>query len=275
MPIKIFAYVEIEEELPTRELKPKHIHGLFFQMIGEETGEFFHKGAVKPFTLFCRELFKEKETTRKLHLEINVLKPELFGPIAKELTLNAFKRELKVGGKRADFTGFKVTEAESYKELMKLPPEKDFTLQFKSPTSFKRGNYDYPLPDPTLIVKSLTRKWNTFSPDKVPVEVAKKLGNSLVPSGCWIKTQKVELSDRAKITGFRGRVFLYLPEEEREIKRWANALFNFAKYAGVGRKTTMGFGKVGLVKLPASLEDNGSQGKEANSLEEQNKQLPL
>ncbi|WP_456460084.1 CRISPR system precrRNA processing endoribonuclease RAMP protein Cas6 [Desulfurobacterium sp.] len=47
-----------------------------------------------------------------------------------------------------------------------------------------------------------------------------------------------------KITGFRGRIVFYNASKDDEFSRIITQLTLFAPFCGVGRKTTMGFGKV-------------------------------
>jgi hypothetical protein len=78
MPFKIFLNLELEKEIDSSFLKPDGIHGIFFTILGKESAKILHEDFknLKPFSLFCKELFKN-EPTKVLHFEINILKDNL------------------------------------------------------------------------------------------------------------------------------------------------------------------------------------------------------
>ncbi|MDJ0716211.1 MAG: CRISPR-associated endoribonuclease Cas6 [Prochloraceae cyanobacterium] len=118
--------------------------------------------------------------------------------------------------------------------------ERSFTFCFATPTTFRQGKYDTPLPAPESVFKSLQTRWNKYSNktiDRLPVE-------SLFPSVFDIRTQKV-INFGSKIIGCTGVVTYSLLGEVQPIQiKQFNALADFALYCGVGRKTTMGMGMV-------------------------------
>jgi CRISPR-associated endoribonuclease Cas6 len=105
---------------------------------------------------------------------------------------------------------------------------------------------DYPVPDPSLIFKSLLRKWNTFSPESLKFKniPIKLLSENLQIGGLWIKTEKKIVLRTGKLTGFTGRVFINARTSNQNLLKAINTLSLFSEFSGVGRKTTMGFGKV-------------------------------
>ncbi|MEO2083122.1 MAG: CRISPR-associated endoribonuclease Cas6 [Desulfurobacteriaceae bacterium] len=155
-----------------------------------------------------------------------------------------FKRkvESRIGKTAVFLQSVRGLEVVTYEELLDSEAEKDYVVEFLTPTAFKKGDFDYPLPDPYLLIKSLINRWNYWSPFKFTIEEQKKLCRSLAVSGCWIRTKKVELFQETKLLGFTGRVFFFC--RDSDVRSKVNALLRFAEFAGVGRKTTMGFGKV-------------------------------
>ena len=64
-----------------------------------------------------------------------------------------------------------------------------------------------------------------------------------------LKTQKVEFSNGGKLTTFVGDLVYNLSKvEDKKALKWFYILLNFSNWSGVGRKTTMGLGKVHLAK---------------------------
>ncbi|WP_164930659.1 CRISPR system precrRNA processing endoribonuclease RAMP protein Cas6 [Aquifex aeolicus] len=79
-----------------------------------------------------------------------------------------------------------------------------------------------------------------FSDFPLDADLREFIEKNIFVSGVWTKTRKVETGQNAKLVGFTGRVVYYV---------WINALSSFSEFAGVGRKTTMGFGKTRKVPL--------------------------
>ena len=246
MPIRLAIRFKTSNPISTSSLKPKVIHGIFFSLFSKEVGEYFHSPIVKPFSLFCPLCFKSnKEEIHSFTLEVNLLDFSLFPYLSRELLIRS-DREFSVEGVKAKFQSMKAIKSATYEEILESGFQtKDLTIDFLTPTTFKKGKYDFILPEPYLIFKNLIKRWNTFTPKKIDYQLLQYVKENIIVAGCWIKSQKTEISPKAKITGFSGRVFLYATKEAEE-NRLLNALLQFAEFAGIGRKTTMGFGKVKL-----------------------------
>ena len=248
MPVKILLRFRCSRPIKVSLLKPKTIHGLFFSLFNKENGEIFHKPSVKPFSLFFPIYFRspEKEVF-SFSVELNLLKNDLFPLVSRTLFLKN-PESFNVEGTDVEFSSVKPLALETYEGFFeKHTCSKDIVLDFSTPALFKKGSYDYLLPEPYLIFKSLLRRFNRFSPIKISPEVLKIIKERVIVSGCWIKTKKVELMKGAKITGFTGRVYLYSYCTDKEFLKNLGVLLAFSQFSGVGRKTTMGFGKVKLV----------------------------
>ena len=258
MPGKIRVGFKALENIPVKEVTPDRIHGLFFSLLDEKTAKKLHdiKG-LKPFTLYSPLFFTEsEETTDFIPLEITFLNDELFSETTTAVVLNANRKNLKLGEVSLKvLRGFRIQDGDivSYETLLETAaPERDIIMDFFSPTSFKKGQFDFPLPLPELIFKSLINKWNTFSSIKLnPKELIPEIRNHIHISGCWIRTTKIELASLKKITGFKGRVLLFNSSKNTDFQKTVSALANFSTFSSVGRKTTMGFGKV---RIPATTE---------------------
>ncbi len=109
---------------------------------------------------------------------------------------------------------------------------------FKTPTSFKKGNVNYPLPEPALIFKSLISKWNAFSDKKID-----PLTDRLYITSCRINTKTYSVKN-GEATGFVGTCKMRISSKDKKITVPLLALTKFANYSGVGQKTTMGMGVV-------------------------------
>ena len=245
MPLKVLLVFRSKFPIKISQLRPKTVHGLFFGLLGKETGELFHSGRIKPFSLFFTPYFRfpEREIS-KFTVELNLLDISLFRHFSNSVLIEERKKELNVDGIPVSLVTVKPLSVVTYNSLLeKSIPSQDFVVDFLTPTSFKRGKFDYILPEPELLFKSLLRKWNAFSPEKMGWELLDFVKKHVFVSGLWVNSVKTEISEKAKILGFRGRVYLY-SEKLSEETRLLNALLQFAEFSGIGRKTTMGFGKV-------------------------------
>ncbi len=250
MPLKVLLVFRSESPIKISYLKPKTVHGLFFGLLGEETGELFHSGRIKSFSLFFTPYFRfpEREVS-KFTVELNLLDISLFRYFSNDVLIENRGKELSVEGIPVFLINVKPLSVINYSSLLENSTlGQDFIVDFLTPTSFKRGKFDYILPEPELLFKSLLRKWNIFSPEKIGWELLDFVKKHIFVSGLWIKSYKTEISEKARILGFRGRVYFYAdkPSEETRLLR---ALLKFSEFSGVGRKSTMGFGKARLEEL--------------------------
>jgi len=253
LPLKLLLRFRAEKPFPLSLLRPKTVHGLLFALVrNTEVGDLLHRGGLKPFSLsFPSHFLYPSREVGSFALVLNLLDNSIFPKLARRLFFPE-EGSLEVAGVRVRLVSVKPLEVVTYSDLLKGGAEKDLLLNFLSPTAFKRGVADYPLPDPYLVFSSLLRRWNAFSPRKLPTDLYGVLKERVHLSGCWIKTRKVEVAERAKFTGFTGRVLFYL-DLEGEPLRQVNALARLASFAGVGRKTTMGFG---TVKVERRVEES-------------------
>jgi CRISPR-associated endoribonuclease Cas6 len=128
-----------------------------------------------------------------------------------------------------------------YSLAMYSHPSNEIKLHFLSPTSFKQkqGIQTFPLPE--LVFNSLLNKWNHFAPEDLHFP---SMEWTALVSAFEIKTHALKLEGGAEI-GCQGWVkYRFKNEEEARI---ASILANFAFYAGIGRKTSMGMGQCKLM----------------------------
>ena len=119
-------------------------------------------------------------------------------------------------------------------------------MRFSSPTSFKQGPGDLPLPLPKAVFRRPFQVWNQQCRplERLPQSWLEWCERSLFISKHQIQTVEVRLSPRESITGFVGEVW-YKPHKGSPFqRRMLAALGRLATYVGVGRKTTMGLGAV-------------------------------
>ena len=267
MPVSFHVILIPEKPVSSNELTPDRIHGIFHSLLGDSLSKEIHdiKG-LKPYSLSYPPFFGRQRQIERIRLGISFLIDELFPRFLSSFVLG--NSIIKLG----DITLKKVKKPlvnenniKSYHTIYdESEPSRDIILDFLTPTSFKRGNYDYPLPDPLLIFRGLIRKWQSFSDLKIDCDLREVISSKTMVTGAWIRTKKVEFSSLGKFTGFTGRVVLHVDERRKEVLKWLNALCRFADFSGVGRKTTMGFGSVRKQDPLISKEGNVSFDEELN-----------
>ncbi|MGQ9627966.1 MAG: CRISPR-associated endoribonuclease Cas6 [Anaerolineae bacterium] len=138
------------------------------------------------------------------------------------------------------------------KLLSEARTEPEITLDFVSPTAFGFGQKEWGkkvivLPEPALTFGSLLRSWNNLAP--LPLQMDKDALMAYVEEHVVIKqlsgleTRMLRFS-RSPQLGFVGKVTYGLMAEDEASRCQINALADFAFYAGIGMKTTMGMGMV-------------------------------
>jgi len=137
-------------------------------------------------------------------------------------------------------------------------PQKALTLEFVTPTAFGFGQRAWGkkivvLPDPEPVFGNLMRSWNRLAPEELQMDgdsLIKYVGEHVVIKRLHGLQTKMLHYSRSPQIGFVGRVTYGLMADDEAIRRQLNALADFAFYAGVGMKTTMGMGMTRRLREP-------------------------
>ena len=132
----------------------------------------------------------------------------------------------------------------SYEQLLEeAPPQSSIIFEYCSPTSFGGLTGDQSFPIPRLVLTSLLKKWNVFSPRKISSDLMNEFERVRIER-FNLKTDSVRYG-RESTLGFIGTAAYALPPSTDKDKRVSiNALANFALFSGVGIKTEKGMGQV-------------------------------
>ncbi len=125
-------------------------------------------------------------------------------------------------------------------------PAPRLALRFASPTVFRSGGANLPLPLPGLVFEGLARRWNTFGPLRVPDEVRRFADEVMLIARYHLRTDRVtfgEDAERGAYPGFLGVCGYAFRNRDRYWLGLIHTLAAFALYAGVGARTTMGLGQ--------------------------------
>lgn len=128
-------------------------------------------------------------------------------------------------------------------------PPGALTLHFVTPTTFRVGRLEQPLPLPRWVFGSLLGTWNAFAPLPLDLDLA-GLDERVAVANWWGRTRRVEMG-AFRTVGFVGRCTYRLLDPSPELRRLLGLLADFAFYAGVGWQTTHGLGQV-RPEIPAA-----------------------
>jgi CRISPR-associated endoribonuclease Cas6 len=134
----------------------------------------------------------------------------------------------------------------TYSQIYEQASDQERNLNFaiSTPVAFRQGGFDTILPTRECVFNSLINRWHKYSGielTNIPIE-------SIYPSFCQINTEVISNYD-SKFIGCVGKInYRILGDVEPIGIKQINALADFALYAGVGRKTTMGMGMMRRVK---------------------------
>lgn len=135
---------------------------------------------------------------------------------------------------------------QSWSGLLPQKPWRSFRLRLATPLAFKSGRVNLPLPEPQLLINSLSRRWAEFADKQITLPEGAAEGVKL--SQFKLQTQLRKLK-RNYFVGAMGELALELPATGR---RELAALLRLAEFCGAGSKTTMGMGEIEIVRKPRS-----------------------
>ena len=148
------------------------------------------------------------------------------------------------------------SQASSYNELIaraqQANPQRQLSLRFLTPTSFRKGDVDLPLPLPRLVFQSYWKRFQEFQafdflPDLVEL-VDRHTGIAQINH---LRTDTIKTKN-VTLTGFTGEVRFELSKHAPPELVWQmNLLADFAFFCGTGKKTTVGMGQT--LRVPSEF----------------------
>jgi len=128
--------------------------------------------------------------------------------------------------------------------------QKEVSLSFVSPTSFRRKGHHFPLPVPANLFHSYLRRWNDFSGRAIEQEAfINWIDEGVIIHQHRLESIKVAAGKQGSVTGFTGAMRFGLSKtalQNVEFTQLFYALVQLAPYCGTGHKTTFGLGQTQL-----------------------------
>jgi CRISPR-associated endoribonuclease Cas6 len=241
------------------------IHAMFHQLIARVdpalSDRLHDEPGHRPFTLSSLRgaVFQENHVTltpgKTYQVRVTLLDGGCLWDRLSMLFLEGGPCEVRLGEARLLLTRLVSTSTSdptgwagrtSWQELVSTPTRYTITLSFMSPTAFNMsGNYFALVPEPILVWESLIRSWNSYAPDPLYIErqvLRDTLRHDITITACDLSTHILHFPKYAQ-KGFTGTCTYQLPQEEEQVAQLTR-LAAFARFAGVGYKTTMGMGQV-------------------------------
>ncbi|MBI3960735.1 MAG: CRISPR system precrRNA processing endoribonuclease RAMP protein Cas6 [Chloroflexi bacterium] len=122
-------------------------------------------------------------------------------------------------------------------------PDNRVTLRFDSPTSFKSGGMQVPIPTPDLVFGSLVDRWNLFSPVLLSDEMREFSRACIAISRYNLRSVPMPHKQGGFHVGGVGEVTYTALAGDRYWRGAMQMLADFAKFSGVGVQTTNGMGQ--------------------------------
>jgi CRISPR-associated endoribonuclease Cas6 len=137
---------------------------------------------------------------------------------------------------------------QSYAELidraLRCQRRRTLRLRFSTPTSFRQGNLDLPLPLPKLVFQSYKRRFETFYDVEFLPDFEQRVEYHVgIANLRYIQTAMISIKNVRSI-GFTGNVtFLIHKQAPPELLFQINLLAEYAFFCGTGKKTVLGMGQ--------------------------------
>lgn len=284
MPESLVINLVSESTIPFHYLRGHHLHRLFLALIGTvdiNLSQSLQTYKHRAFTLSPLQIASKPQPTSAHNLKflpprqqlkttpfqyanssvpagshcwwrISFLDDSLFANLSPRLEQAAARKTWYLGPSKLHITNFLPanipdwTSRISYQQLYEQASDTNchLTFQLITPTVFRQGEYESPLPTREALFHSLRKCWNrysglVFAPDTITPLVAKDFNLRTVP---------IPIGNNETVIGCLGDLsFQILDTADPLVIKRINALTNFSRYCGIGHKTFLGLGMVRAV----------------------------
>jgi len=239
--------IKLNSDRSYKKFNGQQVHGLLYNLLSSEESELANniheKYEIKPITASI--IFEGIPCLRFTFLEQEIVDVFLKACLKKEnFPLNLGKEKISPN-KIITSGGNKLSNHCKYEDMLGIN-KKTFEMKFITPTTFRKGKLNHPLPDLETMFKGLIRKWNLFSGYQYNKEkILEYVNKHLAITRHDIKSDIIKYKDHMQV-GFIGTIEGKIFDENTDLQEKIQSLVEFSYYAGVGYKTTMGMGQVVL-----------------------------
>ena len=122
------------------------------------------------------------------------------------------------------------------------PPDKQFALEFVSPTAYRHIHRNMLVPLPEGIFTRYLAAWNAHGAPALEQDLLEQIARGVTIQRYALQTTSVDFGDFRE-AGWLGICHYTIHSEEIALRRVAHLLADFAFYCGTGYKTTQGMGQ--------------------------------
>lgn len=214
-------------------------HGALMELLPQEYGDYLHLSQLHPYTQHL-EYRGENWYWIVCALNKEAVQTILYQTLFQLESITIKKKSQKIEIVQRNFSEI------TYQELMNHFYESDSSpyiqLHFMTPTAFKqKGRYLF-YPDIRCIFQSLMNKYDSAVRDEIMADedTLEQLYESSQIIRYDLKSVSFEL-EGIKIPAFIGKITIKM-YGTKTMTNFANILFEFGEYSGVGIKTALGMG---------------------------------
>ncbi len=254
MPHAFLLHLTPTHHVPTHPYLHQYTHGLFYHLletIDPALSAQIHASKRNPFTLWARE-----QKDAGILLRVTILDDALFQPLLGVVLqeslsgLELGQDSYRVARVLATPEGHRDAGFLSWEDILCAKPSDRLELRFLTPTVFATSTNDKrlytPLPLPKLVLKSLLRALQTYSPApySAPEVGALELAfDEVVVLRHDVRTRPHK-AGKVRLTGFVGSAALGYTSSAVTVTKALGRLERLAFFGGVGAKTPYGMGQV-------------------------------
>lgn len=241
---RLYMVLEANKDIKMSYQKAVILQGIMMEQIENEYASALHESKLHPYSQYVTNKNGENIWV------VNTLNEEAYKKIAKALQgeeFNSFKMEhddLEIHIVRKE--ELVVSKREFMRQYYFSDSDKYIEVVFNTPTAFKSQGIYVNYPNLELIYKSLMNKYDSSSENEGLI--SDELREELVKN---TRVMRYDLHScnynigNSKIPSFMGKILLRI-DGAQGIVNFANMLFRFGEYAGIGIKTAMGMGSIKL-----------------------------
>jgi CRISPR-associated endoribonuclease Cas6 len=222
----------------------KDLHRLACFLI-EDSGVEAHEQQAKPFAIWPLIVDDADEGIVEITIQSLVDDPLVVERVSARL--NGHEGRKANLGKDAPLHDAMLNISEVlWDELAAMPPASSVEVELLSPMTYSRSGASYPLPDPILVHRQLTTRWNQYAPDdfmQIPDDLSREINGAISLTKVSISSVRLQEFNN-KIAGVGTFAFQVDKKSDALIREWFASLWSYAQFCGLGAMTTQGLGAV-------------------------------
>ncbi|MCL2045529.1 MAG: CRISPR-associated endoribonuclease Cas6 [Oscillospiraceae bacterium] len=221
------------------------LHGVIMEHIDTEYADILHNQDSQPFSQFAE--VKNDNIYWTIHTLINEAGQYIVNTIADNKFNSFHLKRLNTDVSIVEKNHSDITMDDLVNQYYFEQSEREFRVEFVTPTAFKRQDTYVFHPDLHLFFGSLMRKHSSIfeSSSEIDIETHEILveNSKIVRYDLRSVYYQVE---RVRLPAFRGTIVIKMSGAQSLIN-YANFLMRFGEYSGVGIKSAMGMGAFRLI----------------------------